>query len=255
MVGARTALFWEAQFGVVASGEEIHTYLQAAGLGPDNIEATVTQATISMMRPLGSKEVGAGHTITAESSIFSFTAFALSLGTSTKEKGQSRLAAMPTAEALFDFVNTTNHGVQLMHFMYWFNPYLDMALGWEAVEGYEHALSFADAVLQLDLTHGGDMKPTSHILAHGIRGRCFAKLGRVTEARTAHEAAIGLAQEYSIVLLTAMALRDLLAVRGGAKEVVEARLGKVLAAMDGPTDKLQKVMGSSVDVAALIVAA
>eukprot|EP01052_Picozoa_sp_SAG31_P047238 SAG31_NODE_9368_length_1289_cov_1.475630_1_plen_395_part_01 len=27
MVGARTALFWEAQFGVVASGEEIHTYL------------------------------------------------------------------------------------------------------------------------------------------------------------------------------------------------------------------------------------
>ena len=40
----------------------------------------------------------------------------------------------------------------------------------------------------------------------------------------------------------------------GAKAVIEARLGKVLAAMDGPTDKLQKVMGSSVDVAALIEA-
>lgn len=87
-----------------------------------------------------------------------------------------------------------------------------------------------------------------------MRGRCFAALGRVVEARAAHEAAIVVAEEFNLLLLQAMGLRDLLAVRGGSKQELEVRLGKVLGEMDGPAEMLQKVMGDGIAVASLIEA-
>ena len=69
---------------------------------------------------------------------------------------------------------------------------------------------------------------------------------RAIGTRTAHEMAVKVAEEYSLLSLKAMSLRDLLTVRGGSKGTVEARLGKVLCAMDGPPDKLQRVLGDSV---------
>jgi tetratricopeptide (TPR) repeat protein len=110
------------------------------------------------------------------------------------------------------------------------------------------ALEYTEEVLAFDPSDPKtDLRPTSHIEAHQIRGRVLASMGRVAEAEAAFESAVGVAQQHGLWLLEMLALADLQASpceAGGAQRAqqrLEAVMGKMVAPRAMLTELIERL--------------
>ena len=94
-----------------------------------------------------------------------------------------------------------------------------------------------------------DRRPTTHAVAHALRGRALNSQGKAVEAEAAFEQAIEIAHRTGLRLYEAFALRDLkkcILDGDGRSEQGTQRLKAVLKDMKGPHTELTKLLGLDV---------
>ena len=134
------------------------------------------------------------------------------------------------------------------------SPHLVAALACERKGLHEDALSFATVIHDVDPNLGGDVKPTSHILAFCLKGRIFQQRGQLKAAAAAFEAAVTEAEKHGLWLLVAFALRDLklyMLDNLGHADHGARRLAEVVRRLKGPSSSLTALLGG-LDVLALV---
>jgi tetratricopeptide (TPR) repeat protein len=123
--------------------------------------------------------------------------------------------------------------------------------GWleEALLHAERAVSFGAC------DPATDQRPTTRVMAHALRGRALAALGRLDEAEQAFEASIAVSTKCELWLTAAFAMRDLQAMvlkvraedgtHAAAQLAVEGarRLEATVARLMGSTDEITAMMG------------
>jgi len=138
---------------------------------------------------------------------------------------------LPTFEEAMSYSMTDSHiskihwGTGAFH-----DLFLSVAMVHEKLERPAEAITFADGCFG-PKERGGTELQYSHVVAHLIRGRSLAVLGRVAEAGIALEAAADTSQRLGLRLFEAFALRDLkLSVMdaAGHGEQASRRLGAAL---------------------------
>eukprot|EP01048_Picozoa_sp_COSAG05_P005354 COSAG05_NODE_315_length_11604_cov_8.336375_4_plen_489_part_00 len=125
------------------------------------------------------------------------------------------------------------------------SPHLLVAMAAEKYGFDDLALQFCEEIHTVDHHLGGDPKPTSHILAHLVKGRILAQRGQTSAASTAFEAAAAQARALQLWLLEVLAVLDLklfLLDDLGHGEHGARRLGAVLRLLQGPAELLTPML-------------
>ena len=81
-------------------------------------------------------------------------------------------------------------------------PHLVAAMASEQYGLDDQALGYVDVIHNVDVQLGGDWRPSSHILAHPIKGRVMARRDQMRTASAAFEAAFAQAEQLELLNLT-----------------------------------------------------
>lgn len=134
-------------------------------------------------------------------------------------------------------------------------PQLLAALTSEQYGLDDQAMRYVDFIHTVEWCKGGDCRPSSHIMAHCIKGRILARREQIKDANAAFEAAFVQAESLELWLLAVFALRDLkLLVLDsiGHGDHGSRRLGDVLRRLKGSAERLTELLGGGLNVAELI---
>ena len=127
----------------------------------------------------------------------------------------------------------------------YFNLFIAAASVCEKLGAHERVLEYSLAAVDEDLTKAGSQLPGVIVLAHSMRGRALAALGRPAEAGKAFELAISEAHTCGLWLYEAFALRDLkidVLDSMGHGEHGARRLGEALRQLAGPASSWTRLM-------------
>ena len=127
----------------------------------------------------------------------------------------------------------------------YFNLFIAAASVCEKLGAHERVLEYSLAAVDEDLTKAGSQLPGVIVLAHSMRGRAVAALGRPAEAGKAFELAISEAHTCGLWLYEAFALRDLkidVLDSMGHGEHGARRLGEALRQLAGPASSWTRLM-------------
>ena len=129
--------------------------------------------------------------------------------------------------------------------MSFLNAFMSVTCVCEKLGRHEEALLYSTAGAEPDLSKGGTPQPMMRLTFMLIQGRSYAGLGRVADAARSFEAVAEEGHRVGLVLLVALALRDLkLSVLDplGHNEHGSRRLGAALRLLKGPAELLTPML-------------
>jgi hypothetical protein len=157
------------------------------------------------------------------------------------------LSSLPSVEDIITYSMPTDkwsvahasHGV-------WVNLFIAVASVCEKLKDHKRVLVYTEAALEPEVKAGSRL-PNTLVIAHTLRGRAFAALGRRADAGRAFEAAVEQAHACGFWLLEAAALADLKLLvfdQLGHGDHAARRLGAALRRYSptGPPEKLTAII-------------
>jgi hypothetical protein len=252
-----TSISWPHIFGY--SNEFGSSFREAIGSTWSEIEVCVdeTAKEVVWFAPRGQQPLTGSYAASMDTiCCIAKCNSALCFGEPTVSKQQ--MQAFPSPHELSQFaradktVYTDGKPCSPMHLMTC--PHLVAAMASEQYGLDDQALGYVDVIHNVDVQLGGDWRPSSHILAHLIKGRVMARRDQMRTASAAFEAAFAQAEQLELWLLAAFALRDLkVCILDGMGHGMHGsrRLGVVLRRLKGPSERLSELL-SGLDVGEIV---
>jgi tetratricopeptide (TPR) repeat protein len=223
---------------------QIYACLQAAHLTWTEADERANQIGHPLIRRRGEKtknHFACGVELTAWMVKCAYVLVAADLSVSPKEI----LASLPNVEDIINDDITCDTCMPTHMLTGSLNIWIHLGAVCEKLGAFEATVRYTTAALSTDLSKGGTLLPVARSLAHAMRGRAYAKLGQLSAAVPAFEAAADGARQCQLWFLEYKALSDLeRCVPGQVSRGMEnaGRLAEVVRRLHGPLEMLRSTM-------------